>query len=492
MNSFSRNKFVFPVFFLAIAIVRLWLAFRLNIHWDEFLFLSQIFDLREGRLGDAFQTFHTQIFRPLLWLPFQETGLIVAGRLCMLVFSGASGLLLFRMARRTAGAGAVVAVFAWLTLAEETVHGASFRTDPLVLLLVLAAAELIAGGLSLPVRLARTLGGMLMGAAMVVSLKAIIVVGIIAPLAVPLSWEMRKEVVRTLHVALVAIAVFIGLLLLHRLSIAPSAELGLRDSSSAPRSLLTLAREFVTHSDIASATFLRSRGENPVFWMLAGVSVFLLLLRPSSGSRQILASVGMTLFVFFFYRNLFPYFLPLVAIPYCFAIAWAGELLILQHRAAHGAVLLTLFSCFAISAADWARYTLDDQRALIAAVHQQFPRPVPYVDRCGMIASFPKVGPFLSTLVWARYRASGQPIFSALIRERRPEFLLANDRSLDSVMRQERSVFFPEDAAVLRESFAETEVPMLFLRQSRKGEASPGASRFVGPQVSFESIFAPY
>jgi hypothetical protein len=71
------------------------------------------------------------------------------------------------------------------------------------------------------------------------------------------------------------------------------------------------------------------------------------------------------------------------------------------------------------------------QRDFVATAKSLFPDPIPYIDRCGMISSYPKVGLFMSSLMMERYRAVGKPVFETILRERQPPMLIANSMDLD-------------------------------------------------------------
>jgi hypothetical protein len=95
------------------------------------------------------------------------------------------------------------------------------------------------------------------------------------------------------------------------------------------------------------------------------------------------------------------------------------------------------------------------QREVLDLVHELFPEPVPYVDRCSMVATFPKAGFFMSTLGMAQYLEGGRPIFEELIRTRRPRFVLANAYPLRLAWPTRTPVrgyqrLLPEDARALR------------------------------------------
>ena len=102
---------------------------------------------------------------------------------------------------------------------------------------------------------------------------------------------------------------------------------------------------------------------------------------------------------------------------------------------------------------------MQTQRRVIEAVHQMFPEPVPYIDRNSMIASFPKVGFFMSSWGLEKYRDRGQPIFRDRLLREAPVFLIANTPVLEIGAPDEqrrsygRMALFEEDWQVLRENY---------------------------------------
>ena len=92
-------------------------VFRREANWDEFHFLSLIFEHRRGELTQALQTFHVHLFSWLTALPTDELGMIVAGRAVMWVFHLATLWFLYRTARAlVSGPGALWAVTAYATV----------------------------------------------------------------------------------------------------------------------------------------------------------------------------------------------------------------------------------------------------------------------------------------------------------------------------------------------------------------------------------------
>jgi hypothetical protein len=143
------------------------------------------------------------------------------------------------------------------------------------------------------------------------------------------------------------------------------------------------------------------------------------------------------------YRNAFPYFY--VAIVPLAGLAIGATAVVLQAWCARRprwsfvfvVVVVAALLAPATSFAVWARENSDDrvthQRRVLDAIHAVFPMPVPYVDRCSMVSSWPKVGPFLSTWGLDRYRSAGQPLFPSLLAAHRPLLLVQNAPALQAI-----------------------------------------------------------
>jgi hypothetical protein len=71
------------------------------------------------------------------------------------------------------------------------------------------------------------------------------------------------------------------------------------------------------------------------------------------------------------------------------------------------------------------------QRNLLSTIHTMFPEPVPYVDKCSMVSSYPKVGLFMTVAGMRNYLQRGKPIMDDLLANKKPIFLLANYLFLD-------------------------------------------------------------
>ena len=77
------------------------LAFRINVNWDEFYFLSLVHDHARGTLATALQTFHVHLFSWLLAIG-GEIAQIIAARVVMAFLATGSAFMVYGIARRYA------------------------------------------------------------------------------------------------------------------------------------------------------------------------------------------------------------------------------------------------------------------------------------------------------------------------------------------------------------------------------------------------------
>jgi hypothetical protein len=174
---------------------------------------------------------------------------------------------------------------------------------------------------------------------------------------------------------------------------------------------------------------------------------------------------GLPLGALVVYRNTYPYFFVTMVLPASLlvgiVIAFVERTLTPWPRARALAVVAFCVPG-AWTTASFVAHNHDDelggQRAMIAAAHAVFPAPVPYIDRCGMVASYPRIGPFMSSATMGAYRAQpGTLVWPALLDAARPQFLIANIPSLD--LRRAHNTgprgyrWQPADHQLLRESF---------------------------------------
>ncbi len=395
---------------------RIYLLANLNVHWDEFHFLSQIYEYNRGTLAASLQTFHVHLFSWLTAVPGDEIQQIILGRSAMLCLDLLSlTFLYYILARRFATEAIFFAFLGYQTLLEVSLHGASFRSDPILLVSFTASLLL------LPKKRSSFLSGALFALAAVCNLKAALLLGwfwlyVVLVEPKPMRWWLEQSC---------SFAIFGGLLFaLHRASLATPAAAGAPSALADVFSGFLLAGLSRAGVESLTASFLL----NPAVWAFALCGLYAAL-----RSRTNLPLTAAALFgplICLVYRNAWPYFLPVALV--FISVHLAAMYGFLRQGWARAAFAGVLFVSFAVHFWSFAGDGLADQELVLDTVHELFPEPVPYVDRGGMVASYPSAGPLLSTWVIEREAKRGAAIFTAeRLEVIRPRFMILNSPALN-------------------------------------------------------------
>lgn len=472
-------------------LLQLHLVFVSNINWDEFYFLSHVYDLANGRLFSAFQTFHTQLFIWLTELRIGEVDQIVAARLVMLAMQVGSVTCLFFIAREFFDRRvAMMVVCVYIATAYVVGHGASFRTDPIATFLMTSCVAILL--LSSERKIWPPLAGSAAALALLVTVKSIF----FAPAVLgALVWRYHREqsvkkMIAYFAVAAIALAIMYAAgWVFHDASIMRSTVV----SSTTNQAVSALDKTVLTQSLFPQLPFVLK-------WLLIGFVPFLLIL-----SGLIIAALqvvrqqdirAITLLLFagpllsvVIYRNAFPYFFPFIAL----TSALASGLIFEKVRDATIRLGL-LFVVFLSVPLQYAMKITGDQnaqRAVSAAVHKMFPAPVPYVDRNGMIPSFEKVGFFMSSWGLEIAAANPNPMLRSAIIEKQPPLLLLNSPVLEAAVQMSSSStaspLHPNDVATLRENYVTHWGPIWVAgRQLRGGGKVENFELLIGGRYTIE------
>lgn len=415
-----------------------------NIHWDEFRFLSRVHEYLRGDLYSFFQTFHVHLFAWLGDLPGTEVDQIVAARVVAHLAIIGALICAYLLGRRLIGReGAWFALLATISHAYFLLHGGSFRADSFITFLSLLAMTLL---VYRPGRWwAGAAAGLAIALATLVSIKTIFYLPTLAAIWLVACWSgpPRKALLTSFSAFVGAgAATYLVLLRLH------AAAVGGDDTAPhrAGGALATITGRLLNvGQDMWGETqwgYLEwSLVNDAAFWLLGfcGLLVAIHWIHADDHSRRsrgvLLLGLALPVLTLLFYRNSFPYyyvtFVPLLALLAGLAVQALCDRF---GGVRGGALVLVATAPFLWNAHH--HYSMDDattpvpltlapQRQLVDTVHTLFPEPVPYIGRAGMVASHPRVGPFMSTLVLARYRAQGPSLVDHVAREQ-PVFLLAN------------------------------------------------------------------
>ncbi|MHA7231499.1 hypothetical protein ACVT98_22860 [Vibrio campbellii] len=126
-----RSALILGTLFFAAVVARFYVAFRYEVNWDEFYYLSFVHQLINGEAINSFQTFHIHFFTWLQYVSSNEVDQIIAARLVMIFFQLGTGLCIYKLCRlQCSVSGALFAVLAYFAFSFNVRMGASFRTDP--------------------------------------------------------------------------------------------------------------------------------------------------------------------------------------------------------------------------------------------------------------------------------------------------------------------------------------------------------------------------
>ena len=411
-----------------------------NVNWDEFYFLSRVFEHDRGELSARLLTFHVHLLSFVPHVVTDTIDQVLVIRVVMLGVGVAGAACLGVVASRVHGsvvAGAfVVVVAAGFSFVAH--HGVAARFDPPVAaLFALSAALLVVGG-----RRQQLAAAVAFALALLISIKAVLLLpSLLAVLLfgpVSTSW---REVVRFVVVLGVIFAVgFVG----HAATLAPVAvvdAVAVVDTADDP---VAIARKvFLDAGPSQWRTLRRSLVVDAVFWglVVAGLVVAGWRARGGRDERRrfiVVVAWALPVLALALYRNAFAYFY--VTIVPALALSTGSVVVAIEQRLPRRPVIAAVIvvGLAVPSVAMTVRWSLrhtDDvshQRSIIDGVRAVFSTPVPYVDRCSMIADFQKVGPFMSTWGLERYRAAGRAEVAALLDDDAPPlFVLANTPALE-------------------------------------------------------------
>lgn len=444
-------------FGLLVLVWQTMMLLRKEFNWDEYYFLSLVFRYQQGTLEQPLQTFHVHLFAWLAELPWSDSNRIVAGRSVMLLLHLATLLFLYGLTRRLISAQAATwSVVLYASLQFVLVHATSFRADPLITCLLVGALYLLADR---PFRFPLLLASFLaIGLAILVSVKSVIYLPLAAAL---LAFQLSQSSERQRDAAYVAAALaislmaFAGMFYLHSMSLKAGDTEALRVLSSAAE------KQFGSSTRFAGVRFLiASMLVNACFYLLAiagvayAAAAFFGKTQMQRGKAALIVAFASPLLLSVFYRNSFPYSYVFIMAPVAMVAGFAA------------AKLERFWRAFALLAAVSALATLpvfqrdqEGQRDVEAAVHQMFPAAVPYLDRCGMISSYPLANFFMSTWGLDNYIRAGEPVLTQAISRQQPTFLLATHPVFEEALGLPPSAptggyaLLPEDVKTLKENY---------------------------------------
>lgn len=458
----SGDKFFLVLLAVAclVFLAKLNIANLYQINWDEFFFLSKVYDYLRGGLGQALQTFHVHFFT---WLPLvsdNEAKQIVAARFVMVVFQGLSGLCIYRIARHFfQRSSSLFAALAYFSVNYVLLLGADFRSDPIAGFFSIAAIDLL---LNMRRGWGYAVGAAVSSAiALMITIKAsfyLPVLGLIYLITVWNSGNKIRMLSQGVAATVVGVVAVGTLYWFHLSSIGGVSEPSGTIVESSYQKTITSQTFFPRWQ-----FFAESLKKDVLFWVLWAVGFVMIAWEWVSQQRldriqsSILLVMGLPITTFLFYRNAFPYYYAFILMTPSVLIGMVWERLALEDMSLLKitarmllavVVVIVLYSGFVTP----FKKNMHAQEQMLSVIHELFPSPVSYIDRCSMVSTYKKEGFFMSTWGTENYRAQGKPIFEKIIEKEQPKFLLANKQQLNIRIPDDlRQRIFHQDYDLLRE-----------------------------------------
>ena len=455
---------------VAAIIARLVVLTNYQINWDEFFFLSKVHQFLHNDLAKVMQSFHVHFFT---WLPFiseNEADQIIVARGVMACLQFATAVCLFRISKRfLSNPAAWFVVLSYFSFSNVIRHGASFRADPIATFLLIASIDLT---LNSTMVASSILAGILIGLAGIITIKSALYVPTIGSLLLVLIiFSDNRRVVFTKSLVMIssALAAFVLFYLYHKSSLA------VEPIQQAVASIDHGYNKTINFTQIFPKVgyFRSSLKSDFVYWIAIGFGLFITAksIKDTTfmdrATALIIIAMVFPLITILFYRNAYPYYYTFImaSTSILCGVAWDAMPWQKQPNIAKLFVVFSLFSIVVriITYGYILPYTknLNHQKNILSVIHKVFPEPVPYIDRCSMVSSYPKVGMFMSTWGLENYREANMPILSQTITKEQPKFLVVNINQLDPLLtsEQRQNTIHPdydllqEDIAVLRDNY---------------------------------------
>jgi hypothetical protein len=443
-------------------ILKYLLIFRINIHWDEFYFLSFVHDYARGTLDARFQTFHVHFFSWLTGLGMDEIGEILVARVVMATLASASALLTYGIVRRFASReAALFGVLAYLSVSVVVDTGASFRVDTIVTFLALS------GVYSLLRPSCGWIGAAIAGFAMGLAALVTIKIAMYLPVVAAVIWCSASQAHRVrlaLAFSMAFAATFGALYSFHAASLTIAPQIGAASflGSTASKALLEDGI-FPRWLD-----FLIIVGQNPFFFVMAWLGGRWAWRNRRGRDAWLPLALALPLLTPLVYRNAYAYYyvfiLPLAAVLVALFYDERRRMAVAEPTSPAPRVLAMIVIAYCFVLGFYAHRSFDDkiapQRTVLAAVHHIFTAPVPYIDGFGVVASFPRYGFFMSSWGMHNYQQAGNAYYPSLVAQAQPPLLLADSPSLYAavtegvIVTEERSLL-PEDIRFLQDNYVQ-------------------------------------
>jgi len=474
---------------VVLSLIYFYLVPKLNINWDEFLYLSNIYDYKNGRELSVFQTFYIHFFRWLTYIPGYEVNQIIAARYVYLTIFFLCLAIIYKISsNHFSKTGGLFSIFLTLTFTDILRHSFSFRADLLCFFFFLVGIYFL---LNNDIYTA-VIASFSFSICFLISIKSAFYIPVIISLLFSnfIRNNNNRYSSKLSFIFILFSILIVSLLYLYHSIMLADNDYKISDKILEGSAIISDAGSKVLWTGKffpQSAFLIRSISENFITWYVISFSLIIILKNISSLLYRpqliLLLSLSFPLLTLIFYRNSFPYFfvsfLPATLIISNLYIDYTFFRFKQERKAFPLFVIITPILLCIINVGSFMKNELHDQtvsqRELIDTVHNIFPEPVPYIDRNRMISSFPNVGFFMSSWGIEKYRDGNMPIMKSILEIKQPIFLIANTPVLkiddEKLYGENKSIYklFDEDYMILKNNFIHHWGPLFVAGKCFKG-----------------------
>ena len=443
-------------------LAQLHLQFVQQINWDEFFYLSRIFEYQRGDLQHPLQNFHVHYMGWLTALPVDEISQInVARALMWLVQIGTMGMIYLVARPFMSPMAAAISVLAYISAGYVLIHGTSFRTDPVAIMLTMSAlAVLVRSKLGLTMLV---LCAGLLAFSVIVTVKVVFFTPVFMAVAI---WRLRNDdapVILFLRLGATAIGsavLFWGLFLYQINSLAlPDMSMPAENMTAAYETTILSGGLFPRFDYMKAGAMLAPVQSLLLLFGLGVIVVMVCRQWRRAETALLIGAFGLPLLSFVFYRNAYPYYFAFIFPTAILLVGYGLDKLRLSRLpliAISAVMVVSMFSTYS----ERLKHDQSAQRDTLAEVHRIFPDGVNYIDRCSMISTFAKQGFFMSTWGMRNYHLTGASEFEQLLAQKTIPLVLNNGPALTQTLdRKQKNVdqpllwFSSQDAAILQQNY---------------------------------------
>ena len=469
-------------------VMQVFLVFYFEISWDEFYILSMIYKFAGNEVGNPHQTFLYHFFDWLRIVPGDEIDKIRIARLPLVAVAAATCYFIFKTSKRFFSTNtSLFAVLIFISFYYVFRNIMSLRADGMATMLLMFSLFLTtAPKLNWP----KIIGsGILIGAAGMLTYKAIFYIPIIATILIAKwaedNWS-KKGLIDGVAMGAASIISFLLFYWIHTLSIT-TQEFESGYMSNAMSDSLIPSGLFPRPGPLKTSLLF-----GPIFWIGIAFGYHTLRNKMSATSSQekrkalVIFSFLFPLCTVIFYGHANAYYYVFIAAPAAVFIAAAIENYLSGKYAQHFPKFIIL--TIAMMGLIFGKSMLQPQRhqeQIVDLVHNIFPTSVPHLDFCGMISSYNRVlepGAFITPYHWKRiaYHENG-PKMEQVLRTYKPQFLIANAGGLDLNNEYEHADWFDlhyKDKETLEKNYQKFWGPIFLPGKSFKFEHNDLSATF--------------